>query len=156
MKQTMKARFENAHGAEEGFTLIELLVVILIIGVLAAVAIPSFLSQRSKATDAAAKELARSGAQAAETYATDHNGSYEGIEAKIVHEYEPAIQIAAGGGNAYLSVAKAQESGNGFTVTAVAPGEGDTFTWTRKASGEVVRTCTAAGSNTKGCQTGDW
>ena len=63
---------------EKGFTLIELLVVILIIGILAAIAIPSFLNQTSKAKDASAKELARSSQTAAETYATDHSGSYRG------------------------------------------------------------------------------
>ena len=61
---------------ERGFTLIELVVVILIIGILAAIAIPSFLNQKSKASDAAAKELAHSMQVAAETYATDHSGSY--------------------------------------------------------------------------------
>ena len=66
---------------EGGFTLIELLVVILIIGILAAIAIPSFLSQKSKATASQAKELARTAETTAETYATDNNGSYESITA---------------------------------------------------------------------------
>ena len=67
---------------EKGFTLIELLVVILIIGILAAIAIPSFLNQKTKATDASAKELARTAQTAAETYSTDHNGSYAGMTAE--------------------------------------------------------------------------
>ena len=61
---------------EEGFTLIELLVVILIIGILAAIAIPSFLNQRSKGNDAEAKSVAVTTAEAFETCATDNNGSY--------------------------------------------------------------------------------
>ena len=61
---------------EKGFTLIELLVVILIIGILAAIAIPSFLNQRSKGNDAEAKSTAVTAAEAMETCATDNNGSY--------------------------------------------------------------------------------
>jgi type IV pilus assembly protein PilA len=58
---------------EEGFTLIELLVVIIIIGILAAIAIPVFLSQRQKGYDAQAKSDARNAATIEETYLTDYN-----------------------------------------------------------------------------------
>ena len=61
---------------EKGFTLVELLVVMLILGLLAAIAIPSFFNQRDKARDADAKASARTAQTAMETYATDNRGSY--------------------------------------------------------------------------------
>ena len=66
----------NGEG-EAGFTLIELLVVMLILGILAAIAIPAFFNQRNKATDAQAKSAARTAETAMETYATENQGSYE-------------------------------------------------------------------------------
>jgi type IV pilus assembly protein PilA len=150
-------RASNHLGHDErGFTLIELLVVVLIIGVLAAIAIPSFLSQKNKATDASAREVARTAALAAESYSTDNGGKYTGIEPSVLHEYEPSLQTGAGNKNAYLSEAKATESGKGFAVVAVAATTGDTFTWTHTGTGEVTRTCKAETSNKSGCLTGSW
>ena len=63
---------------EAGFTLIELLVVMLILGILAAIALPAFFNQKDKAGDAKAKENAHSAQVAMETYATENGGSYLG------------------------------------------------------------------------------
>src|SRR3984885_13177521 len=83
---------------EKGFTLIELLVVILIIGILAAIAIPTFLNQKSKANDSAAESLARNAATAAETYATDNNGSYSNAGVSILNSITPALNTSTTNG----------------------------------------------------------
>ena len=72
---------------DEGFTLIELLVVIIIIGILAAIAIPVFLNQRAKGWDAAVKADLRNAATAQETYLTDEG----------VYSAETPIDISATG-----------------------------------------------------------
>jgi len=71
---TMLARIRKSMDEkDEGFTLIELLVVIIIIGILAAIAIPVFLNQRKKGYDAQAKSDARNLATLEETYLTDYS-----------------------------------------------------------------------------------
>ena len=77
---------------EGGFTLIELLVVILIIGILSAIAIPAFLSQKSKANDAGAKTQVGTLQTAMETYSTENSGSYVGAEIKALEAIEPTLK----------------------------------------------------------------
>jgi prepilin-type N-terminal cleavage/methylation domain-containing protein len=151
----MKGLLEYAK-REEGFSLIELLVVILIIGVLAGIAIPSFLIQQGKADDATAKELARAAAQAAETYETDHSGTYTGLTRAALHELDGSLYLAASGNNAYLKSAAEFEGAKGYVVTAEAPSSKDTFTITRTSTGEMKRTCEASASTNSDCRTGTW
>ncbi len=73
----MLQRLRNRAQGQEGFTLIELLVVILIIGILAAVAIPAFLNQKGKANDANVKTDINTAQTALETFYTD-NQTYVG------------------------------------------------------------------------------
>jgi len=75
---------DKRQNGEKGFTLIELLVVIIIIGILAAIAIPAFLNQRQKAWGSQVESDLKNAAIAAESYAVGHNGSYVGLDAANV------------------------------------------------------------------------
>jgi len=152
----MLYRLRQRSSEEGGFTLIELLVVILIIGILAAIAIPSFLSQKGKATASQAKELARTAETTAETVATDNNGSYAKVTPTELHAYEPSIRTSepSAKNEAWLSEAKETNSGAGYVVEATGS-EGTKYKIERTTGGEILRTCSPVKTGS-GCSTGSW
>ena len=109
----MIARIQKSMKEDEGFTLIELLVVIIIIGILAAIAIPIFLNQRKKAVDASMKSDAKSIANSEETYAVDSAGN----------AYVGAAQSTAGG-ILTVTTGNTVQLSNGNTATVVTPAAG--------------------------------
>src|SRR4051812_48060425 len=137
---------------EGGFSLIEVLVVMLILGVLAAIALPAFLGQQEKSEDADAKSNARNLVSLVDACYTNKD------------DYSQCSDEAALGGNIGIPYGPAPgqaevtaSAKNTFTVTAVSKsktgGANNTFSIARDASGVVSRSCTGASG---GCHAGSW
>jgi type IV pilus assembly protein PilA len=145
--------------SESGFTLVELLVVMLIIGLLAAIAIPAFFNQRDKAKDSNAKEGARTAQTAMETCATDNGGSYVGCDDADLKLIEPTLNDYG----ANLSVV-GTPTATTYTVQVESTGaDGNLFQISRASGGTIDYKCGATAgtpptdTGKAGCPTsGNW
>lgn len=155
--QNIRARIgARLNGDKEaGFTLIELLVVMLILGILAAIALPAFFNQKEKANDAKAKEYVHSAQVAMETWGTENGGKYPTPTAQgatLVGELEriePTLSSANG-----LVAESLGEGAEGYTVTVEGSDSTQQFSVERAAVGGALSyTCTTGG--TGGCPTGE-
>jgi type IV pilus assembly protein PilA len=156
LRARIGARFKGDK--EAGFTLIELLVVMLILGILAAIALPAFFNQKDKAGDAKAKEYVHSAQVAMETYGTENGGKYPNPEndktkfPAALKAIEPTLSSADGLEAESKSGVPAATANKGYLIT-VEGTSGDFSLERDAATGQLTYSCTGTSG---GCVNNGW